>query len=666
MKLKKSINLEDLETKNFDSFQSLDSIRSQAYDVGIHLPESIHFDGIIHRFSTNGKAGDDAGYYALHSTEFGIAGIIGDHRRSFGNGETHITVKGFSRPLSPLEHTRMQEAIKQAIEEKKKLKAEKQDKTAENVLSIWENAGFADPEHPYIKAKGLLSAHGSKITGDGRLIVPMYSSKGKIRSLQYISAEGNKRYHTGGEVRGKFWILGDITDAVFVAEGFATGATIREETDLPVAVAYSANNIPPVVENIRALFPDIKITIVADNDESGTGENYANQAASKHNCLVITPPTKGDVNDYRQSGGDVKSLLLGTEKLKDFFKVESAANISDSFIPPDELIEDFFVKGTTAVIYGDSNSGKTFFSLSLARDVSMGWHCYGKEVQKGKVLYIAVEAPNSIKTRIQAMNKFHKTKFTNIDIITRPVNFYAESGVELKLIDYIKSEKEYNFVIVDTLAQASAGANENSTEDMSPIMQKFELIAKETNTAVLIIHHSGKDKTRGARGSSSIFAHISTEILVTDEDGDKTATFTKQRELGSKGMEIPYKLEIVEMGKSIFGKPFSTCVAIEDGGERSKKRSKKDLQDIAHIEGAYICHGEIDSKQNLPFISTQKLEQFLVENSISKNEKSAKQAVKSSGGGLVSRLIKAEVITDCANGFLIIDNVISSALMLKN
>jgi len=343
-------------------------------------------------------------------------------------------------------------------------------------------------------------------------------------------------------------------------------------------------------------------------------------------------------------------------------------------ISPDELIQELLIKGRTAIIYGDSNSGKTFFSLSLARDVSMGWSCYGRQTEKCHVLYLAVESPDSIQERIQAMKNYHNCDIDDIILTTRPINFFEKPESYHRVIDLVSAlEKKINakigFILVDTLAQISAGANENSTEDMAPIMQKFEIIAKKTNAAVLVIHHSGKDKTKGARGSSSIYAHIDTEINVINEGGNKTAMVTKQRALGSKGDEIPYKLEIIEMGIGKFGDTKSTCVAIGDNDERVKRTDKKTSIIISNLEKAWLSSKQ-EMKHNgdgelLPYIASSVWSDHLVENNIY-TRGSASQTVKPSHkGGNAQKMIEDKYIEKLGQGYIIIDMVLSSILVTK-
>ena len=103
-------------------------------------------------------------------------------------------------------------------------------------------------------------------------MLPLYDSDGTLATLQYIDHEGGKLYHPGGQTGGKFWMVGSLDEpgTLFVAEGFATAATIHETTNRPVVVAYSASNLVPVTGTLRQMYGATQdIVIVADHDQSG-------------------------------------------------------------------------------------------------------------------------------------------------------------------------------------------------------------------------------------------------------------------------------------------------------------------------------------------------------------------------------------------------------------
>jgi len=116
-------------------------------------------------------------------------------------------------------------------------------------------------------------------------------------------------------------------------------------------------------------------------------------------------------------------------------------------------------------------------------------------------------------------------------------------------------------VVIDTLARAMNGGNENSSEDMGALVANQDKIREQTGALVCWIHHSGKDQAKGARGHSSLRAAIDTEIEVvaSADSARKAATVVKQREL-KKGDVFGFTLKVVELGRNRHGELVETCV----------------------------------------------------------------------------------------------------------
>lgn len=643
--------------------------------AGLTPPSQIQLDGKLHRFSSGTKGtpgkGDKPGWYivfgdGIPAGRFGCwrAGIEVTFRADIGRTLTDAEQIIHARRLS--------EAIKLRDAELKR----QREAVADTAELIWVNGGAADPEHPYLVRKGI-QTHGVRVTGDGRLMAPLYHADGKISSIQYIDADGNKLYHAGGQTGGCFWMVGTMDDpgVLYVAEGFATAATIHEATNRPCVVAYSASNLVPVTGSLREKFgTGQEIVIVADNDASGSGQKYADQASARYGARVIIPPVTGDANDYKQAGNDLKALLdpSSDNTILKKLKVVFADELSSEYEAPDELIEGLMTIGSTTVVYGDSNSGKTFFALSIAVAVSTGETCYGRKVDPGLVVYLACEAPGSIRTRLQAIKKYHSVDLPNIAVIPIPLNFYTGEADAADVISAIKAIEEakgmpVRLVIADTLARMSAGANENSGEDMGPVMARFEQVCISTGAAMMIIHHNGKDAARGARGWSGIRAHIDTEIEVVEKDGVRSASITKQRELPGKGDSIYFKLEIVEMGFSKFGAISTTCVAIHDPDAAKdaphKKLSKHD-EYARLIERAWYASGS-EIRDDKPYISRSGFKEFLVANMGYKEVTVRNKLDASRKDGIILPMLNSDTIEVYEHGWRVIDEVKSGAMMLS-
>ncbi len=197
------------------------------------------------------------------------------------------------------------------------------DKAAHKALALWKIAKPATENHPYlvnkqVKAHGLRLApwlrsfkdddgNYQKLTIDNCLILPLYNAEGELRSLQAIFPEHNptldrnKDFMPRGAMAGLFWWIGAKSTTVLIAEGFATAASLYEQTGYRVYMAMTANNLLAVGRIVREKLPTHDIIFCADNDTKtpvNAGLTKSTAAALEIEGGVIAPPISGDFNDY--------------------------------------------------------------------------------------------------------------------------------------------------------------------------------------------------------------------------------------------------------------------------------------------------------------------------------------------------------------------------------
>ncbi len=280
--------------------------------AGLTAPEIIETDGILHRFSSNGKAGDMAGWYIFHGGDI-PAGAFGCWR--LGVNQTWRADVG--RTLTPAEEAAHKERIAAIQKQRKEEEAARRVEAAAKATERWETAAPASPEHPYLVRKGVkpfgLKEH------DGNLIIPLRIGS-DIHSLQTIYPEkqswgSDKKLLAGGRKTGCYYSMGNptLSDVLCLVEGFATGASVREATGYAVAVAFDAGNLLPVAKAMRERFPDMTIIICADDDyrtEGNPGITKATEAAREINGITALPgfdesrpDGATDFNDLHQHKG---------------------------------------------------------------------------------------------------------------------------------------------------------------------------------------------------------------------------------------------------------------------------------------------------------------------------------------------------------------------------
>jgi archaellum biogenesis ATPase FlaH len=232
------------------------------------------------------------------------------------------------------------------------------------------------------------------------------------------------------------------------------------------------------------------------------------------------------------------------------------------------LIKGLIDRGTMSVVYGPSNSGKTFFVLDLAYHIASGMPWRGIRVHGAGVLYLAAEGGNGVINRMTALTIEHGVLDTPLALRRASLDlFQSKPDIEhlLALTKEAEEKAPIGLIVIDTLSRVMAGGDENDTADMNAFVANMDAIREITQAHILVVHHTGKDATRGARGSNALLGAIDTEIAITvDEMGSRKAVVIKQRD-HANGQEYPFELKPIELGIDEDGDPVSTCVVAVAG-----------------------------------------------------------------------------------------------------
>lgn len=228
-------------------------------------------------------------------------------------------------------------------------------------------------------------------------------------------------------------------------------------------------------------------------------------------------------------------------------------------------------------IIGPSNSGKTFFACDLACQCALGPTWRGRKVIPGLVVYGALEGARSARDRFYAWRRrFLSDRPAPLPLrsMTDTINL-RELDDARRMIEFIRAaESDHGTAVsmcfIDTLSRAMAGGNENNSDDMGLLIRGADAIRLETGATVVLIHHLGKDESRGARGHNSFYAALDTEITIRVNGDEHIAAVTKQRDLPS-GDEFGFRLDVVEIGRDADGDAITSCVVVPTGHVRDER-----------------------------------------------------------------------------------------------
>ena len=231
-------------------------------------------------------------------------------------------------------------------------------------------------------------------------------------------------------------------------------------------------------------------------------------------------------------------------------------------LPPTEwLVYNLIEDKSMNAIYGASGSTKSFLAIDLGMHLALGMDWFGYEVYKPiPVIYVAVEGGGGLLKRIKGWIKTHKNMTPKNFIIDRDVIKPKDPKSIQSFIDEYKDRGKNSMIIVDTLnANArSSGIEENSSE-MGLVVDAFQKINNALNSSYTLIHHTGKDETKGMRGHTSVHASMDTILYVQKKDSGCTWSLEKLKE-GEDGISYSYDTEVVETTKDTKGNMQTTLV----------------------------------------------------------------------------------------------------------
>lgn len=238
------------------------------------------------------------------------------------------------------------------------------------------------------------------------------------------------------------------------------------------------------------------------------------------------------------------------------------------FKPTDWLIEGWLVKDTLAGLVAPSGACKSFLAIDWACRVATGSLWYGRNVKQGAVFYLAGEGRTGLRKRIAAWEKHNGISIEGAPLyLADSLPFLCDEFATADVINSIQAVADAIFfesgcdpelVVVDTVARAMAGANENSSEDMGKFIGALDWLRSRWGATILTVHHTGHDpgnQERG-RGSSAYRAALDSEMVIKPGDPEFTLKSTKAKDWAEPSpltlRRVPVEIELaMPDGKTI-------------------------------------------------------------------------------------------------------------------
>ena len=268
-----------------------DSVLNQLRNAGLEV-DTLEVDtNSIVRCRVEGDTGKKrSGWYRIFSviSKAGNTYYVGSYG-NWKNGalpEKGVAIEYDGSGLSDIDREAIKLKQKEAQLVADRERRAKNKEAAKRAAKTWEGLG-REGRSQYL-ARKKVAGIGVRYTR-GTVVVPVCKINGDLVGLQFINADGSKKFLTGTPKSGAFHVLGVIVpdSPLVIAEGYATAASIHMATGYPVVVAFDAGNVVKVSAELRKAYPDQVLIVAADNDDAGL--KYARQAAQRSRAQVVVP-----------------------------------------------------------------------------------------------------------------------------------------------------------------------------------------------------------------------------------------------------------------------------------------------------------------------------------------------------------------------------------------
>ena len=323
------------------------------------------------------------------------------------------------------------------------------------------------------------------------------------------------------------------------------------------------------------------------DDDAGAGVGAGADAGG---ALPLAGSGGGGVaDDFEDVSGGVPPVAKAKPPAKKArFDIKTATEYALSTRRLSWVVKGVLPKADVAAVFGESGSGKTFMVLDMMCRVAMGLPWFGIPTQRTQVLYIAAEGASGMRDRVRAWCLATGHGLDDLDgwlyILGDQPNMLEKEDVRELVGAARRVCPAVGVVVVDTMAQVTPGANENSGEDMGRLLAHIRGMGKALGAMMLLVGHAGKDSARGLRGWSGIKAALDAEIETVRTKEFRAATVTKLKDGVGEGREYRFTLDNVLVDWDAEDGDVSSCVATH--GEMFDESGARDVAAMERKEKA--------------------------------------------------------------------------------
>lgn len=360
-------------------------------------------------------------------------------------------------------------------------------------------------------------------------------------------------------------------------------------------------------DDFAAFLDGADVVLIPDNDDAGRDhmEKVARSlkgVAARVRVLTLPGlPRKGDVSDWYAAGGTADELHRLAEAAPDW-RPSVTTHLPVVWYGQEDagpamswLVKGLLVDGGLSALFGPPGTSKTFVALDLALSIAHGRDWFGRKVRSGGVVYVSGEGGGGMRLRMKAWRQEKGAHSVNtlgdpvpFALVPSSVNLFDDDEGALTLIDDIRTLAGQmvtppRLIVLDTLSRMIGSGDEDKARDINVVVQRAERIQRDTGAHVLVVHHSGKDRDRGMRGSNALLGAVDAAIEITrHESGACEGKIAKVKD-GGDIEPFRYSLRQSVLGQDEDGEDITSCVIEPTDASPGEAKARPRLTDPERI-----------------------------------------------------------------------------------
>jgi putative DNA primase/helicase len=453
----------------------------------------------------------------------------------------------------------------------------------------------------------------------GWLVAPAWSD-GQLQTLQFIPPNGGEKLNLpGASFNDGYFSVGampnnDYAGDIHILEGIGQAWAANSTIGSPAIVSFGAGRMVRVAKLLRAQYPDARLVIVPDKGKEADATRIA---ATVNGFYVVIPgdkPNNYDVNDYLQDFGadSLAALLRQTREPpsqvyqepdidystmptyeygetaapppKSLLVWEDGDEMADNAKAPEYMINDILETDSHGILGGSSRAFKTFVDLRIVFSICTGSDFFGHQAfTTGKVLYVCGEGRGALKRRIKALKIVEGAFNGNLCVLDYPLRI--DNQIDMAMLRQSIETINPALVVFDTFASLVSATDENSPSEVGRALRLIKETCRYGKTSSLIIHHYGKDTTKGLRGASNFGSDVDFAFEMTRVSDSMLTTFScKKMKDGEDFDDINMQAHVVELGIIRQDGKIATSLVLKPTNEKPDTGKKGNPLDSLHTK----------------------------------------------------------------------------------